>query len=68
MGDNQSQEYFLISDRDKIVRAANFAVAKALSKLNVFESEARILDEHLKVLEKEVKLKKIKSFINQQNS
>jgi len=68
MGGNSPQEYFLVSDRDKLVRAANFVVMKALSKLNVFESEARILEDELRALEKEVKLKKVKNFINQQNS
>ncbi len=68
MGGNEPQEYFLVSDRDKLVRAANFAVAKALSKLNVFESEARILEDELRKIEEEIKLKKVKSFINKQNS
>lgn len=68
MGGKEPQEYFLITDRDKLVRAANFAVAKALSRLNVFESEAKILENELRAIESEIKLKKVKNFINQQNS
>jgi len=68
MGGTEPQKYFLVSDRDQIVRAANFAVAKALAQLNVFESEARILEDQLRSIEVEIKLKKVKSFINKQDS
>jgi hypothetical protein len=68
MGGNEPQEYFLVSDRDEIVRAANFVVQKALAQLNVFESEAKILEDQLRAIEEGVKLRKIKTFINKQDS
>lgn len=53
---------------ESLVVAANFAITKALVRLNVFEAEIKILNEHLRDLEKAMKVKKITNFINKQTS
>lgn len=52
------------TNKKAFISAANFVIEKALSRLNVFETEARILNEHLAELEKDYKLKKVSHFIN----
>lgn len=53
---------------DHLVVVANFAIKKALTRLDVFENEIKILNKHLRELEKEMKIKKINRFINKQTS
>lgn len=67
MGGKDVSKKINIVDSENLVALANFAVAKALVRLNVFESEIKILNEHLRDLGKAMKIKKITHFINKQS-
>jgi hypothetical protein len=45
---------------DKIILAANFVIQKSLARLNVFDAEIKILDEHLRQLIDRAKINNIK--------
>lgn len=62
-----SKDSLLNNDR-QLVEVANFAITKALAKLNVFEEEAKILEHELRAVENEIKIKKVTNFISKQSS
>ncbi|OGH88276.1 MAG: hypothetical protein A3J93_02030 [Candidatus Magasanikbacteria bacterium RIFOXYC2_FULL_42_28] len=62
-----AEEQILKNEKiDPIVAVANFALAKFLAKLNVAEGETKILEDELRALERDVKMRKIKTIINKE--
>jgi len=66
-GNNLSKDLLLDGDH-QLIAAANFAIAKSLARLNVFEEEIKILEHELRGLEQEIKIQKVNRFISKQSS
>jgi hypothetical protein len=53
-----------IEEKKKLVEAANFVLRKFLAETNLLERKERILEEELRQLEQNIKMRRIKNIID----